>query len=50
MNKTALELGHTRSDILFNHYRNLVKPADAYWQILPKREGNVLQVPASTFR
>ena len=52
MNKTALELGHTRPDILFNHYRNLVKPTAAveYWNILPKPEGNVVvQVPAGTF-
>ncbi|MCX7009558.1 MAG: tyrosine-type recombinase/integrase [Kiritimatiellaeota bacterium] len=37
MNKTALELGHTRPDILFNHYRNLVRPEEAlaYWELRP---------------
>ena len=52
ISKTALELGHTGNPtILFNHYRNLVKPADAeaYWSILPKREGKILQVPAGAF-
>jgi len=51
MNKTALELGHTRPDVLFNHYRNLVKPADAtaYWNILPQRAGNIVHVPAGAF-
>jgi integrase len=33
----ALELGHTGTDILFRHYRELVKPAAAkrYWEIMP---------------
>jgi integrase len=41
MTKTALQLGHVgRLDILFNHYRNLVKPAEAeaYWRIVPPQE------------
>jgi hypothetical protein len=40
ISRTALELGHTRPDVLFNHYRNLVKPADTetYWNIYPKQE------------
>lgn len=45
ISKTALQLGHVgRIDILFNHYRNLVKPtdADAYWRITPKAEGTIL--------
>ncbi|MCX6995904.1 MAG: tyrosine-type recombinase/integrase [Kiritimatiellaeota bacterium] len=48
ISKTALELGHTRPDVLFNHYRNLVKPADAaaYWKILPTREAQIIQLPA----
>ena len=52
MSKTALELGHTRPDILFNHYRNLVKPADAaaYWSIMPKRTGKIVDVPADIFQ
>src|SRR4029453_5904841 len=33
----ALEMGHTDSGMLFNHYRALVKPNDAerYWNIRP---------------
>ena len=33
----ALEMGHTDSDTLFAHYRQLVKPGDAarYWKIVP---------------
>ena len=33
----ALEMGHTDSGILFNHYRALVKPKEAarYWSIRP---------------
>lgn len=33
----ALELGHTTSQLVFQHYRQLVKPKDAqaYWQIVP---------------
>jgi len=45
--KTMLQLGHVGgAGILFNHYRNLVKPADAdaYWKIMPpvQQEGTVL--------
>ncbi len=53
ISKTALELGHTGNPtMLFNHYRNLVKPADAdaYWNIAPKRSGNVVQVPEGLFQ
>jgi len=41
ISKTTLELGHTgNAGVLFNHYRNLVKPADAtaYWKIIPQAE------------
>ncbi|SRR6266496_1450885 len=33
----ALEMGHTDSGMLFNHYRALVKPKDAerYWNLKP---------------
>jgi integrase len=36
--KTALQMGHTRVDVLFNHYRNLVKKSAAaeYWEIIPQ--------------
>jgi len=44
-NKTALELGHRDTDLLYKHYRALVKPDDAkrYWLIQPKKEGNIIQ-------
>jgi len=33
----ALEMGHTSANLVFQHYRELVKPKDAkrYWNILP---------------
>jgi integrase len=33
----ALELGHTNSNLVFQHYRQLVKPkqAERYWKIAP---------------
>ena len=33
----ALEMGHTDSGMIFNHYRQLVKPKEArrYWKIKP---------------
>jgi integrase len=38
--KTALELGHTESRTLFQHYRELVRPEDAqaFWQIFPEKD------------
>jgi integrase len=42
----ALELGHTNSNLVFQHYRQLVKPKDAerYWKIEPAVAGkNVIQ-------
>jgi integrase len=35
----ALELGHTNSNLVFQHYRQLVKPKNArhYWSICPAR-------------
>jgi integrase len=40
----AYELGHPSSALLYNTYRELVKPADAerYWQITPKKTSNVV--------
>jgi integrase len=40
-NSLALEMGHTDVDIIFNHYRQLVKPTDAerYWNIQPAAAG-----------
>jgi hypothetical protein len=33
----ALQLGHTHTHLIFQHYRQIVKPADAerYWKITP---------------
>ena len=46
---TALELGHHDSRVTFEHYRELVKPADAqlYWQIVPAKPENVIAISAS---
>jgi integrase len=37
----ALELGHTNSNLVFQHYRQLVKPtqAERYWKIVPAVAG-----------
>jgi integrase len=37
----ALELGHTNSNLVFQHYRQLVKPkqAERYWKIVPAPAG-----------
>jgi integrase len=37
----ALELGHTNSNLVFQHYRQLVKPkqAERYWKIAPASAG-----------
>jgi integrase len=33
----ALELGHTNSNLVFQHYRQVVKPqqAERYWKLVP---------------
>ncbi len=35
---TALQLGHADANMLFAHYRELVRPADAtrYWELRPR--------------
>jgi integrase len=40
----ALELGHTNSNLVFQHYRQLVRPkqAERYWQIAPAPAGRKL--------
>jgi integrase len=47
----ALELGHTNSNLVFQHYRQLVKPREAvrYWKLQPKTAGknNVVQFKAA---
>jgi integrase len=37
----ALELGHTSAHLVFQHYRQLVKPkqAERYWKLAPARAG-----------
>ena len=44
----ALEMGHTDSGMLFNHYRALVKPKDAerYWNLKPAATANIVQLRA----
>ena len=44
-NKTALQLGHRDTDLLFRHYRALATKEDAvkFWSITPKAKGNVVQ-------
>jgi integrase len=37
----ALQIGHTNSNLVFQHYRQLVKPKEAarYWEIKPAKKG-----------
>lgn len=46
--RTALELGHTNQRIIFQHYRQLVKPkaAKAYWDIYPDEAENITRIKA----
>ena len=47
----ALELGHTNSNLVFQHYRQLVRPkqAERYWKIAPASAGKkVVQFAAAT--
>ncbi len=48
--RTALELGHISPTIVFDHYRNLVKPTEAeqYWDIRPRQDGQVIELHAET--
>ncbi|MEI8140617.1 MAG: hypothetical protein WCI03_12210, partial [bacterium] len=45
--KTALQMGHSHVDVLFNHYRNLVKKSEAgkYWEIVPQDKPGIIQFP-----
>ena len=46
----ALELGHTNSNLVFQHYRQLVRPkqAERYWKIVPAAAGKkVIQFAAA---
>jgi integrase len=44
----ALELGHTNSNLVFQHYRQLVRPKQAarYWNIRPASGANVVAMTA----
>lgn len=45
--QTATQLGHAGAvDVLFNHYRNLVKPkaAKEYWKIKPAQEAKIIKL------
>ena len=46
--KTALQMGHFGLDVLFNHYRELVRREDAekFWNIHPVCEANVIRMRA----
>jgi integrase len=46
--KLALELGHTSQDLIFRHYRELVKPDQAakFWDIRPEVETNLVAIGA----
>jgi integrase len=46
----ALELGHTNSNLVFQHYRQLVKPkqAERYWKIAPAAAGKKVVQFAAT--
>jgi hypothetical protein len=46
--KLALELGHTSQKLIFQHYRELVKPAEAakYWDIRPANQTNLVAISA----
>lgn len=45
----ALEMGHTNSNLVFQHYREVVKPKDAkrYWEIKPAKAVNVVAMKAA---
>jgi integrase len=47
--RLALLMGHTRSDLLFRHYRALVKPAEAakWWSIYPDTKSNLVEFVAA---
>jgi integrase len=46
--KLALELGHTSQDLIFRHYRELVKPNEAakYWSIQPATQTTLVALSA----
>jgi integrase len=46
--KTALDLGHTDAGVVFEKYRELVRPdaAKQWWSIMPQSAGNVVEISA----
>jgi integrase len=46
--KLALELGHTDQELIFRHYRELVKPeqAEKYWNIRPATQTDLVAISA----
>ena len=48
LNALTLEMGHTNSQMLFAHYRELVKPKEAarYWNIKPETSAKVVLLVA----
>jgi integrase len=44
----ALEMGHTDADMIFSHYRQLVRPKESarYWSIRPERSAKVVPLIA----
>jgi integrase len=47
--RLALLMGHAKSDLLFRHYRALVKPAEAakWWNIYPNTKPNLVEFAAA---
>jgi integrase len=47
--RLALLMGHAKSDLLFRHYRALVKPAEAakWWSIYPNTKSKVVEFAAA---
>jgi len=48
-NELALEMGHTDSNMLFQHYRELLRPKEAerYWNIRPAASEKVVPLVSS---
>jgi len=44
----ALQMGHTNSNLVFQHYRQLVRPeaAEKYWTLRPAAAANVVAMTA----
>ncbi len=46
---TAFQMGHSNPDLLYKHYRKLVKRSDAeqFWEIRPETTGNIIAFAAT---